>query len=179
MDEADPALITFQALGNAGANNGNSSSRSGASNGAAKLQAALWSFSSLVLKAEGGDEGLALVPATSVNATTNPDAAAPWLCSGDWLWPQALLQLAQQASAAESASAGGTMSASTLSSPSPVLRLSNITMFVTPQSLALVQQALCLAAAVSTVPGGPLVTHVRDGMGWHVRWHMRASLQQL
>jgi hypothetical protein len=95
-----------------------------------------WSFSSLVLAAAEGDGGLALVPPPASNVTTNSGAAAAWLASGDWLLPQAFINLWS--------SYANTSAASAIR-----LALSNINMVVAPQSLAVIQQALSLVGAAA------------------------------
>jgi hypothetical protein len=71
-------------------------------------------------------------------------AAAAWLGSGAWLVPAGLANVTQSPSTSGIACGPGISAAS---GHGPYLSLHNLTMLVNPQSLMLVQQALCIAAA--------------------------------
>jgi hypothetical protein len=85
--------------------------------------------------------------------TSNATAAAAWLASGSWITPQALLP---QAACSWNSSTATTATAVALS-----LSLRNVTMLVDPQSLAQIQQALCIVAAAAAIPYNLDVTQVK------------------
>jgi hypothetical protein len=127
-----------------------------------------WSFSSLLLAASSnqsasnssdgsspaqgngpsdataGIEGMLLLRPPLDPNNMSAVAAAAWLDSGAWLVPEGLANVTQSPSAS-GAACGPSISAA--SSHGRYLSLRNLTMLVNPQSLMLVQQALCIAAA--------------------------------
>jgi hypothetical protein len=135
------------------------------SNGTAATPAQpIWSFTGVVLAgisnnasgtndsaiAQPDVQGLLLLPPPDNTSASYSTSAIAWLASGAWLVPQALLGC----STLDNAAFQGT------GTSTPVLQLYNVTMLVTPHSLMQVQEALCTAAAVASVPPNVTITKV-------------------